>query len=552
MIDSRFINLINKAATFFDKQISPANVSKESEDYYRSKTFNSFTLIALIIILLNTVFRFIQILFFQNSLLGYSPFLTSSFLLILVSLLYLIGKSKIYYIGFYIFPQIPLLSIRIINPIYMQNNFTPNYTVELYIVNPTMILILGLIVAGLLLSLKELIFFSILTFLDLFLFYGVGLHYSNDWLIPRFLVLTLISGFMLINAFFRITLYHFLTESNKQLTKEVEINKINLIEERTVLYSLIANLREGVAICDDERIPKIVNNNFTTFFSKITKENFDINSKIDKNIKSNNPFFKFLQATHDKNSVSDVIEIEKNVYLFIGNHLYANSDSNDLGFMIEIDDITDLKIVDMLEKNFRKVVMHELRTPTTSLKLSVSNLIKYWDKLSDDDRKRLLKSLDTQTSRFTEIVKNISSLSDLETHKSMNKIDVDFETFFNKLTEEFVIPKDTHRILFEKSIQTNFILNIDNNLIFEAFRAIIDNAKKFSNQENNILVNFSLEEQNFVIEIKDHGIGIEESELPFVFNKFYKGKNAENIQGEGLGFSITKEIMLLHNGNEII
>ena len=552
MIDSRITNLISNIATFFDKQVSPVNVTKESEDYYRSKTFNSFTLIALLIIIMNTIFRFIQALFFQNSLLGYLSFVTSFFLLLLVFLLYLVGKSKFYNIGFYIFPMIPILSIWIFLPMYLNNNFNPNYTIELYIVNPTMILILGLIVAGLLLSLKELVFFSILTFLDLFLFYGVGLQYSNDWLIPRFLVLTLICGFMLINAFFRITLYHFLTESNKQLTKEVEINKITLIEERTVLYSLIANLREGVAICDDKLIPKIVNNNFTTYFSKITKENFDINTRIDKNITFTNPFFKFLHNTINENSVSDVIEIGNSVYLIIGNHLHANLDSKDLGLMIEIHDITNLKVVDMLEKNFRKVVMHELRTPTTSLKLAVSNLTRYWDKLNDDDRKKLLKSLENQTSRFTEIVKNISNLSDLESNKTTNKINVDFKTFFSKLTEEFVVPQDTHTILIEKSFQANFLLDIDLNLIFEACRAIIDNAKKFSNQETKIFVNLYLEEQNFVIEIKDHGMGIEESELPFVFNKFYKGKKAENIQGEGLGLSVAKEIMLLHNGDVII
>ena len=47
-------------------------------------------------------------------------------------------------------------------------------------------------------------------------------------------------------------------------------------------------------------------------------------------------------------------------------------------------------------------------------------------------------------------------------------------------------------------------------------------------------------------------IGIDESELPFIFNKFYKGKHGENLPGEGLGLSISKEIVLLHNGEFFI
>ena len=205
--------------------------------------------------------------------------------------------------------------------------------------------------------------------------------------------------------------------------------------------------------------------------------------------------------------------------------------------MIEIHDITDLKIVDMLEKNFRKVIMHELRTPTTSLQLSISNLVKYWDRIQEDDKRKLLKSMEVQTDKFTSIIKKISSLSDLDSNGSSEKINIDFSTFFELFKNEFLNKNhdDSHTLILEKAFDDNFLLNIDLKLIFQAVNEVIDNANKFSSLGSKIFIKFKLEKKKLIIDITDQGTGIEELDNPFVFNKFYKGKNGENLSAEGLG-----------------
>lgn len=203
-----------------------------------------------------------------------------------------------------------------------------------------------------------------------------------------------------------------------------------MIEERIILYSLIANLKEGVLILDKLSIPIIVNNNFVNMYQKISGRKIDLNSKLEANNENNTSIDRFLSDVQKNISSTEIIELKNEYFLLIGNSINVNKDSTPLGIMIEIHDITELKKVDMLEKNFRKLIMHELRTPTTSLHLAVSNLVKYWDKISNKDRDKLLDSLMTQSNRFADIIKKISTLSDLEDNRPLNIIDIDYETFF--------------------------------------------------------------------------------------------------------------------------
>ena len=481
----------------FEPIIEPKE-SKDSENYYRSKTFNIFTLVSLLITALNTIVRFFEVIFNQNKITNETLFITSTILLVLISTLFLIGRSNYYSLGLYAFPFIPLIGIWFFYPIY-KNNFSAANSIELFSINPTLILILGLIVAGLLLSIRELLIFTFLSILDMVLFYGLTIQSSNAWIIPRLLALLLIASFMIINTYFRLLTFRFLNESNKKLTKEVEINQRNLIEERIILYTLISNLKEGVLILDKQNTPVIVNHNFTKFYELITETEFNMNGIVEKYADKKDPFFRFLTKTNNNESISEIIEIENKFFLFIGNHIKANSDSQNLGLMVEIHDITDLKVVDMLERNFRKVIMHELRTPTTSLQLSISNLVKYWDKIQEDDKRKLLKSMESQTNKFTDIITKISNLTELESKETIEKTNIDFLAFLDIFKSQLEMKNGLSTFKIEKSFENNFLLNIDIPLILQAIKEIIDNAKKFSQSNSEITIKFNQEIDNLII-----------------------------------------------------
>ena len=348
----------------------------------------------------------------------------------------------------------------------------------------------------------------------------------------------------------RLVSFKYLNDSNIKLSKEVEITQRNLTDERAILYSLIGNLKEGVIIIDNNNFPVIVNNNFINLYREITKGEFTIDNKINEFINKDNIFSNFLlKLNRNEHTISQIYENKDQSYLLIGNHLKLKNEFKKLGKMIEIHDITELKMVDILEKRFRKTIMHELRTPTTSLQLSISNLSKYWDKISEEDKLKLIRSMEKQSLKFSDIIKKVSTITDLEDNHNLNFSEININSFILDFKNLFVNSKTNHDIKITSLINTNLLVNINMKLIMEAINNILDNAMKFSKKGSEILIKFYLKnDTDLIIEISDQGIGIEESEIPFIFNRFYKGKNAENLSGEGLGLSISRDIILLHNG----
>lgn len=540
--------LVNNLTSKFDQLVNPIKELNETNDYYKVKTFNAFCLFAFFASLINFLIRFIQDFILKissNYILSFDSFS----LVVLTFIFFLLGKSRFYNFALLIFPLAPLGVIWIY--------FAPlklDFSLELFIINPTSILVLGLVAGGLIYSIREIIIFLIATLVDIVLFYGLLSDFSFQILIPRFLLLILIGIFMIIFIYFRINSFRLLTESKVRLTEDVVVKRNSLIDERFILYSLIANLKEGVLIIDDVDTPIIVNNNFTTVYKNITQKEFNINSKLDyKNNKHDKINQFLLKLINIQEQISELVEIDRKFYLFIGHYLKSAHNSKLLGLMIEVQDITDLKMVEVLEKNFRTTIMHELRTPTTSLQLSISNLTKYWDKLREEEKLKLIQAIERQSNIFTHLIKEVSTLTDLENINKIEYSHVTIKSFITEFENEFVKNSDIP-LQVELNIATfNRIININIKLIFKALSNILENAKKFSDKDSKINIEFYLKDNKFFcIKIMDQGIGIDKSDLPFIFNKFFKGKNAENIPGEGLGLSVSQEIIFLHNGNILI
>ena len=106
--------------------------------------------------------------------------------------------------------------------------------------------------------------------------------------------------------------------------------------------------------------------------------------------------------------------------------------------------------------------------------------------------------------------------------------------------------KANSKINFKTNINSAFIKG-DKERLFQVFENLINNSIKYANTNMDI----SLEENNsnYIVNIKDYGPGIDDKDLPFIFEKFYRGNNAIGIQGTGLGLYIVKYMMEKMNGN---
>jgi signal transduction histidine kinase len=208
-------------------------------------------------------------------------------------------------------------------------------------------------------------------------------------------------------------------------------------------------------------------------------------------------------------------------------------------------------IKDMVDEQNRFVTdaSHELRTPLTSLKSSIEVHLR--DKsLSVAQAKNVLES-------NLEEVNNLQMLSD-------NLIQLtQYPNGTKKLFEDIVIievitqaVKKTTTLAKNKKMtvttpKSDAMVKGEKQSLIELFVILLDNAIKYGNEKTAITITIKESDGKVVIAIIDEGMGIEEKDLPHIFDRFYRGdksRNKRETAGYGLGLSIAKHIVTIHNG----
>lgn len=200
-----------------------------------------------------------------------------------------------------------------------------------------------------------------------------------------------------------------------------------------------------------------------------------------------------------------------------------------------------------LKNEFIASVSHELRTPLTSIKgwAIALNLCGPEDK---EEFKDGLNIIEEESDRLSLLVDELLDFSKLISGKIVVKKDcIDLKDLLNH-TEKQLSPRAERDNIKLLVIYKDSIPNIsaDKNRLKQLFMNILDNSFKFTSSGGSITINVSLKENNILISIKDTGCGISKEDLPKVTEKFYKGKNSKSKNG--IGLSICKEIVSLHNG----
>lgn len=201
---------------------------------------------------------------------------------------------------------------------------------------------------------------------------------------------------------------------------------------------------------------------------------------------------------------------------------------------------------DRIKKQITSDVAHELRTPLSTLQISVEAIMDGIIKM-DDNR---LKSIHDEILRLTKIVKDLEQLTKIE---QVSKLEL--STFnLNDLINECLVSLEIKRK--EKEIDVKMLgdlLNIeaDRNRLYQVFYNLILNAYNYSNDESSLEIEILKKGKEVVIVIKDTGIGIPEESLPFVFERFYRVDESRSREsgGSGIGLTIVKQFIEAHNGN---
>ena len=197
--------------------------------------------------------------------------------------------------------------------------------------------------------------------------------------------------------------------------------------------------------------------------------------------------------------------------------------------------IKGLKSTENLQKEFINNVSHEIKTPISSIE-GFAKFLKDKD-LSDEDREEYANIIIEEAERLTTLTGKMLKLSKLHNQEIIvNKQEINVAEQIRKaisILEHKWAKKD---IKINVNLEEKIILG-DEDLIFQVWLNLLENAIKFSKQNGNIIVT-----------IKDYGIGMAEEELEKVFERFYQIDKSHSEEGSGLGLAIVKRIIELSEG----
>ena len=217
-----------------------------------------------------------------------------------------------------------------------------------------------------------------------------------------------------------------------------------------------------------------------------------------------------------------------------------------IGIVIALQDITDIKRLENMRSEFVANVSHELKTPLTSIK-GFSETLRYVD--DSETKNKFLNIIDKEAERLTNLINDILVLSNIE---NLHKLD---NTNFNPREVIENIIDIVRKQADKKQIKIEFINEFDSEIIgskdkfHQLALNLIENAIKYSNENGNVKILITSNNGYFIFKVIDNGIGIPKNDIQRIFERFYRVDKSISTKGTGLGLAIVKHIVKLFNGD---
>lgn len=313
-------------------------------------------------------------------------------------------------------------------------------------------------------------------------------------------------------------------------------NEISLKQEE--ITSIIKSIKDSIVVIDSNNRITLCNDNF--------KESFNINNT------NNNKYywelirdlnFQKLVKKIQNNHESRTEEVHYNERFFLASGSW-NSLKKEV--VIILYDISQLKKLEEIKRDFIINVSHELKTPLTAIKGFLETLLED----AKDENKYYLEIISRQTQRLILIVQDLLLLSKVEQPNiKLQKSDFNLKKILDSLFAFFENTAKSKNIELQSNLDENAIILADEFMFEQVLINLIENAIRMTDS-GFVRVSLHHEDSSTVITVEDSGSGIASEHIPRIFERFYtvNKSHARTISGTGLGLSIVKHIVNLHGG----
>jgi two-component system phosphate regulon sensor histidine kinase PhoR len=222
------------------------------------------------------------------------------------------------------------------------------------------------------------------------------------------------------------------------------------------------------------------------------------------------------------------------------------------GVVVTFYDITDMKRLEKVRKDFVANVSHELKTPLTSIQGYAETLLETKN-LSSEQQAEFLNTIYKHSTGLSQMVNELLNLAKFEESDQSEKLlkKSNLSSVLESTFSEFESAAKQKSLIYSLDTPKDPVeVTINSALVRQAVSNLISNAIKYTPPEGLIEVSLEVNSENVVVHVKDNGEGIESQHLDRIFERFYRADPArhETTGGSGLGLAIVKHIAKTHSG----
>ena len=362
----------------------------------------------------------------------------------------------------------------------------------------------------------------------------------------------------LVKGNYRARIHHASNGRIGELSRKINALARNLSElsiheqmQSEQLSTVIDNTESGLALIDEKGYIHLVNRKFVSMFGKTEKDYIGYlyyevfeNERVHETVQQT-----FLYEKNVKQSLTLFKNTQKRYIEIVGAPIF-NERNLLKGAVLVFYDITELKKLEVMRKDFVANVSHELKTPITSIKGFAETLLD-GDINNEREKNHFLDIIYEESKRIQFLIEDLLTLSKLEKDEfQLNLSKINLSTILDDVIPMIKQRAQQANVSLHVQMEEQVMLTADSEKIKQVLINLLANAISYTSEHGQISLVIKELDDDIQMIVQDTGIGINEKDLPRIFERFYRvdKDRSRNTGGTGLGLAIVKHIVEAHKG----
>jgi two-component system phosphate regulon sensor histidine kinase PhoR len=348
-----------------------------------------------------------------------------------------------------------------------------------------------------------------------------------------------------------------LTNALNQMAEQLDDKIRKIIEQKNEQEAVLESMVEGVIAIDNDG--RIINLNQAAARLFSIDAGASIGKHVYEMIKFSDLVDLIKRTLTDKQPVEEELtqgSDEQRLYLQVHGTSLKNAKEEVIGAVVVLNNVTRMRRLEKVRRDFVANVSHEIRTPLTTIKGFAETLL---DGAAQNPKtaRGFLKIISKQSDRLNAIIEDLLILARLEQEDDRVQLyfqQVPIKKILKNAIKVCEPAASGKNIKLTMQLEDNFKAEINQDLLEQAIVNLLDNAIKYSAEGDAVLVKAAEKDDSIYISVADNGVGIPKKHLPRLFERFYRVDKARSREqgGTGLGLAIVKHIVQVHNGTVIV